>query len=189
MISSGVAITDPIELRELELKKELKKKKTLVNQKKLSMEDYQLEVQKAIDEIKQMREKGVVEKTEEIPSDEEEKKVENEEKVTLDDLLYIIKQGSRLGYHFFVTFQNLSDMKESRVRINWFRHRLSFVLSADDSTEVFNNRVASKLSQHVCQYSDLLNRFSFRPYLHNDIEWDGWTVDADGNVVSPFNIE
>jgi len=189
LIASGAVITDPIELRKLELNKEIKKKKELVEKKELSKKDYLLAVQKAREEIEQMIANGGVKKTEEKAPAETEKQSEAEEKVTLEDLLYIIKQGSRLGYHFFVTFQNLSDMKESGLKINWFRHRLSFVLSADDSTEVFNKRIASKLSQHVCQYSDLLNRFSFRPYLHKDIEWDGWTLDTDGKVVSPFDVE
>lgn len=91
-----------------------------------------------------------------------------------------------MGYHFMAVFNNFSDIKMSGLKTDWFRHRLSFQISADDSSEMFGRRIASNLPEHICQYSDSLTSYSFRPYLHPYIDWDGWMVDENGQVASPF---
>jgi len=53
---------------------------------------------------------------------------------------------------------------------------------------MFSNRYASELPEHICQYYDSIERYSFRPYLHQGIGWEGWDVDANGNVISPFTL-
>lgn len=103
-----------------------------------------------------------------------------------EDFQYVLKQGSRMGYHFMAVFNNFSDIKMSGLKTDWFRHRLSFQISADDSSEMFGRRIASNLPEHICQYSDSLTSYSFRPYLHPYIDWDGWMVDENGQVTSPF---
>lgn len=102
------------------------------------------------------------------------------------DLQYIVKQGSRMGYHFFLALNNYDDLKTTTLKVDWFRHRMAFQMSAEDSREIFTSKVASGLPEHVCQYYDTMNLHSFRPYLHRGISWDGWTVDENGNAVNPF---
>jgi tRNA splicing endonuclease len=102
----------------------------------------------------------------------------------LEDFKYVIKQGSRFGYHFVFCVNNMSDFKSARVGLDAFRHRLAFQISADDSSELFGNRVASKLPEHICQYSNQLDQYSLRPYIHKEISWDGWIIDEDGKTTN-----
>lgn len=105
------------------------------------------------------------------------------------DFQYVLKMGSRMGYHFAMFLYNYSDLKMTGARLEWFRHRLSFQLSVDESRDIFSTRAASTLPEHVCEYSDTLYQFSFRPYLHGGLSWEGWTVDEQGTVISPFTEE
>ena len=50
----------------------------------------------------------------------------------------------------------------------------------------FFSKIASALPEHICQFDDGLERYSFRPYLHCGVEWDGWAVEADGHVINPY---
>ncbi|MCR4792862.1 MAG: hypothetical protein K5871_08930 [Lachnospiraceae bacterium] len=105
----------------------------------------------------------------------------------LGDLQYLLKQGSRYGYHFAAYLNNYADLKAAMLKAEWFRHRLSFQMSAEDSREVFGSKIASTLDEHICQYYDLLEGFSFRSYLNQGIDWDGWGVSESGELISPFN--
>lgn len=105
------------------------------------------------------------------------------------DFQYVLKMGSRMGYHFAMFLYNYSDLKMTGAQLEWFRHRLSFQLSVDESRDIFSTRAASTLPEHVCEYSDTLYQFSFRPYLHGGLSWEGWTVDEQGTVISPFTEE
>ncbi len=103
-----------------------------------------------------------------------------------DDFSFIVKQGSRLGIHFLLILNSFADLKTTGLKLEYFRYRMAFQLSVDDSRSIFNNnRVASTLPEHICQFDDTLERYSFRPYLHEGIEWDGWYVE-NGKVVNPF---
>ena len=104
----------------------------------------------------------------------------------MSDFQYIVKQGSRLGYHFMLCLDSLADIKSTGLKADLFRHRLAFQLSADDSRELFGSRVAHVLPEHICQYSDTLEGYSFRPYIHRGITWDGWEIDAEGRPCNPF---
>ena len=95
-------------------------------------------------------------------------------------------QGSRLGYHFLMQLQSLSDVKTCGLKIDYFRYRMAFQLSADDSRLLFNNKVASTLPEHICQFDDTLGHYSFRPYLHHGIDWEGWSVDENETVINPY---
>lgn len=103
-----------------------------------------------------------------------------------EDLVYVIKQGSRLGCHFLVNLNNFSDVKQSKLKPDYFRYKMAFQISVEDSRNLFNNKIASTLPEHICQFDDSLERYSFRPYLHKGIGWEGWYVDESGNVVSPY---
>lgn len=103
-----------------------------------------------------------------------------------EDFKYVVMQGSRLGYHFLMQLQSLSDVKTCGLKIDYFRYRMAFQLSADDSRLLFNNKVASTLPEHICQFDDTLGHYSFRPYLHHGIDWEGWSVDENETVINPY---
>ncbi|MBR4878501.1 MAG: hypothetical protein IKU13_01555, partial [Clostridia bacterium] len=102
------------------------------------------------------------------------------------DLTYIMMQGSRLGYHFMMHLNSVEDIKTTGLKNDYFRYRLGFTMSADDSRAVFGTKIASTLPERICQYDDKLDSYSFRPYLHKDTGWDGWYTDENGKAVSPF---
>ena len=102
------------------------------------------------------------------------------------DFNFILRQGSRLGYHFMLCLDSLVDLKLTGLKADYFRHRLSFQIPADESRELFSSTIASGLPEHICQYSNMLDQHSFRPYLHSGVVWDGWDVDEVGNAVNPF---
>ena len=104
------------------------------------------------------------------------------------DLTYILKQGSRLGYHFMMSLNAVEDIKTTGLKVDYFRYRLGFAMSADDSRDVFGSKIASALPERICQYDDKLDSYSFRPYLNKDTAWDGWYVDENGKAVSPFEV-
>ncbi|MBQ8791496.1 MAG: hypothetical protein IJZ51_09310 [Ruminiclostridium sp.] len=103
-----------------------------------------------------------------------------------DDFRYVVMQGSRLGYHFFLYLNDLSDLKVTNLKSDYFRHRMAFQLSVDDSRTLFSSRIASSLPSHICQFDDGFEKYSFRPYLHEGVSWDGWFVTADNKVISPY---
>ena len=107
----------------------------------------------------------------------------------LDDLNYVVKQGSRFGVHFMLQLNQLADLKVTGLKADFFRHRLAFQMSVEDSRDLFSKKIASELPEHVCQYDDALESYSFRPYLHPGIGWDGWSVDHQGEVINPYEKE
>ena len=103
-----------------------------------------------------------------------------------EDLKYIVQQGPRNGLHFLLCASSYADFKQVGIREEAFRHRLTFRISADESRMLFGTAAASSLAEHVCLYTDTIDRYSFRPYLHPGVSWDGWSVAEDGTVMSPF---
>ena len=104
----------------------------------------------------------------------------------LEDFVYIMKQGSRNGIHFLMSLNSVADLKQTGVKADFFRHKLLFQISADDSRSLIGNKGASLTPEHICLYDDSLSQFSFRPYIHNGIGWEGWYVDESGELISPF---
>ena len=102
------------------------------------------------------------------------------------DFTYVVKQGSKLGYHFLLALNALADLKSCGLKPDYFRYRMAFQLSVEDSRSLFGNKGASTLPEHICQFDDSLERYSFRPYLHPGISWEGWSVDETGKVQNPF---
>lgn len=101
-----------------------------------------------------------------------------------EDFKYIIKQGSRFGYHFMLCLNDLSDLKSTQLQQDLFRHKLVFQISADDSVALFASKVASRLPEHICQYSDSLEQYSLRPFIHDGVTWDGWDIDENGDATN-----
>ncbi|MBQ3285678.1 MAG: hypothetical protein IJH40_08565 [Ruminococcus sp.] len=102
------------------------------------------------------------------------------------DFVYVVKQGSRLGYHFMLNLSSPADLKATGLKKDFFRYKMAFQLSIDDSRDIFNTKIASGLPEHICQFDDTIEQYSFRPYLHSGVSWDGWYVSDTGEVVSPF---
>ena len=179
--------------KKMQLKKELKAAG-------LSGDELQDSLMK--EELKFRKEKGMLEVFERIAKQDEKKEEpavlqkndlltsENTTKTgaynALEDFSYIVKQGSRLGYHFLMNLNSVADVKLCGLKIDLFRYKMAFQLSVDDSRQVFNNRIASVLPEHICQFDDTLERYSFRPYLHKGIGWEGWFIDDNDKVVSPY---
>lgn len=104
----------------------------------------------------------------------------------MEDFVYIMKQGSRNGIHFLLNLSSVADLKQTGVKAEFFRHKLLFQISADDSRQLIGNKGASTTPEHICLYDDSLSRFSFRPYIHKDIGWEGWYIDEKDKLISPF---
>lgn len=108
------------------------------------------------------------------------------------DLQAIVKMGSRLGVHFLMCVNSIADIKQTGIGEREFVHRMAFRMPKDDVSYIFPSGSASSVSgmpQHVCMYTDTMSKYSFRPYIHKYINWDGWQIDSNGNVVnySDFN--
>lgn len=101
------------------------------------------------------------------------------------DFEFVIKQGSRFGRHFLLNLNSLADLRATGLKLEFFRYKTAFQLSVDDSRSLFNSKIASTLPEHICQFDDTLESYSFRPFLHEGVEWDGWYMD-NGKVVSPY---
>ena len=127
----------------------------------------------------------------EVPDFSEKYGAEDEKKEisaynAMEDFQLIVKLGSKQGIHFMLALTSFADFKSTGLKLDYFRYRMAFQLPAEESRDLFSTKCAESLPEHICQYYDLIDRYSFRPYLHEGIGWDGWTVDADGNAVSPF---
>lgn len=118
------------------------------------------------------------------PTDVEIKQIERpkQKQDVMADFEYVIKNGSRLGYHFLFAFSSVKEFKQTGLKLDLFRHKISFRMSTDDSWEIFNSKIATGLPTHICQYSDSINTCSYRPYIYKNITWDNWYIDEDGKV-------
>ena len=163
------------------------------------MEDEWLDEGKSIEEIAEETEKLYQEFLSkqgiDLPADvvetSNDTEEQNEEEVqvggaynALEDFKYIVKQGSRFGYHFMLCLNNLSDIKATQLQQEIFRHKFVFQVSGDDSITLFASKIASKLPEHICQYSDTLEQYSLRPFIHEGVNWDGWDIDANGDAIN-----
>lgn len=150
---------------------------------------------KSYDELEKETDKA----TEEYNNNEEKIKEENANTVkkehvpgaynAMEDFAFVIKQGSRLGTHFMLNLNSVADVKQCKLKPDFFRYKLAFQLSVDDSRLIFNNKVATSLPEHICQFDDTLERYSFRPYLHKGTGWDGWYVDDNERVINPYTSD
>lgn len=105
-----------------------------------------------------------------------------------DDFIFVVKQGSRLGVHFMLNVSAYTDLKSMGMKLEYFRNKMSFTISVEDSRMVFGNgKIGSNLPEHICQFDNTLDRYSFRPYLHSGIDWDGWSVKGE-TIINPYKI-
>lgn len=97
----------------------------------------------------------------------------------MSDLQYVVQQGGRRGIHFMLVLNAYGDLKQVGLNQDLFRHRVALQMPAEDSRTMFSSKVASELPEHVGIYSDMLERFSFRPYLHRGLSLDGCEISDD----------
>lgn len=96
-----------------------------------------------------------------------------------NDLKFILKYGPRLGYHFIMLFHTVGELKQSKLDISLFKHKILFQLPKSDAMEVIGSSgagVVSELESHSFRYTNGLDALSFRPYLHPGLSWDGWRM-------------
>lgn len=105
------------------------------------------------------------------------------------DLKEILNKGSRYGYHFLLFVNSVADLKSIGTDARPFNHKLAFQMSADDSTLLFSSKIASKLPERICQYSNGMETYSFRPYLCKGSCWDGWDIDDNGTAIDPSILQ
>ncbi len=106
----------------------------------------------------------------------------------IEDFRYIVRQGSRFGYHFMLYLNQLADLKNTKLQQELFRHKLTFQLSANDSVELLGSKAASKLPERICLYSNALEQYSLRPFIHQGVSWDGWDLDENGEAVNGLRL-
>ena len=132
----------------------VKRRKEVTNEAKeagKSEEEIKALLQKA--ELELRAELGFESSTTSVEKQEERPVVQEEQKNNTahqggaynakDDFLYILKQGSRLGYHFMLNLTALADLKQMSLKVDFFRYRMAFQVSAEDSRELFASKVAS----------------------------------------------
>jgi len=101
-----------------------------------------------------------------------------------EDLLSVMMNGSRCGYHLFLHVNQYQELKAANIKKDYFRHLLSFRMSNEDSFGFFGNRSAYGLERHICLYSNGMERFTFRPYIHSDVTWDDWIYNEKTHEAS-----
>ena len=106
-----------------------------------------------------------------------------------EDLKFILTQGPKLGYHFVILFNTISECKQQKINYDLFKHKIMFRAPRSDANELgsaLNGKIVSTLDNHSFRYSDGLDTLSFRPYLHQGISWDGWILGENGveNIVN-----
>ena len=104
-----------------------------------------------------------------------------------EDLRYILTHGPRLGYHFIMVFNTVTELGQNKIDIALFKHRILFRISKSDAVGLVGSGAASvvaELEKHSFRYSNGLEGLSFRPYLHQGLTWDGWNYDENGVVNS-----
>lgn len=99
-----------------------------------------------------------------------------------DDLKYILAQGPRLGYHFFVVLRSVSDLDHRAMDLEYFKHRILFRAPKAESgivVDAYNADLVSRLPPHSFRYCNGLDSLSLRPLLHPGLTWDGWEMQGD----------
>ena len=121
-------------------------------------------------------------------SDKQVQEETHKEKLIYDarnDLKYIFTHGPNLGYHFIIVFNSVGEIKQSKIDMSCFKHKLLFRTAKSDAVEIVGSSgagVVSELDDHIIRYTNGLDSMSFRPFLHKGLEWDGWKIGSSGEL-------
>lgn len=101
-----------------------------------------------------------------------------------EDLRYIITHGPRYGFHFVILLNSIRDIKQYRLDMGLFKHKVTFRMSKNDANELVGARIARYMAEiptHSFRYTNGIESVLFRPFLHEGLAWDGWKM-LEGKV-------
>lgn len=96
-----------------------------------------------------------------------------------NDLIYILTHGPKRGYHFVMQFDSCGDFRQAKLNESLFRHRIMFQTAKSEAVGIVTSSFAesvSNLTKHIFRYTNGIDEVSFRPYLHNGLCIDGWSI-------------
>ena len=99
-----------------------------------------------------------------------------------EDLIYVLTNGPRYGYHIVMAFSSPGDIQQCKVNTSLFKHKALFRMPKNDAYALAgaaNATVITDLEDHSFRYSNGLDGVSFRPFLHPGLSWDGWSQNGD----------
>ncbi len=102
-----------------------------------------------------------------------------------NDLKYILTHGPRWGYHFVMQFDTCGDFRQTKLDESLFRHRIMFQTAKSEAVGIVTSSFAeavSNLTNHIFRYTNGIEEVSFRPYLHNGLCIDGWSVQGQDAI-------
>jgi len=99
------------------------------------------------------------------------------------DIEWVLKRAPSYGIHFLFCFEQPRDFISIRLDEKYFRHKVLFPMSRDDSFSIMGSRRASEIGEGLCLYSDGKDSYTLRPHIHKGISCNGWVIDADGKIV------
>ena len=95
----------------------------------------------------------------------------------LDMIDVILQNGSKYGYHVVPVFKTVQDCQAYRKISTHCSHMFFFKASKDDImflTKTREARYVEEMEPYTFRYVGDINGMSYRPYLHEGIEIDGW---------------
>lgn len=105
------------------------------------------------------------------------------------ELKNLLANAPKYGCNFIMIFNSLGEFNQCKVDAAYFRHKILFRIPRNDSMMVVGSHIAKLvegLSDRSFRYSDGLDTLAFRPYLHDDLSWDGWHIES-GIVVNEID--
>lgn len=105
-----------------------------------------------------------------------------------EDFKYVLTHGPRHGYHFFVVFNSLQEVKQSRLKADDFKHKILFRTSKTEASEIMNLAnagIVQALEEHAFRYSNGIEALNFRPYIHDGLSFSG-TGGAEGEAEEEY---
>lgn len=107
-----------------------------------------------------------------------------------EDVQWLLKRAPNGGTHFLFCFEQPADFIALKLSERLFRHKLLSRMSRDDSFALIGNYRAANLDSGAVGgksptflYSDGKETFTFRPFFHPSVPFNGWEADSNGNPV------
>ncbi len=104
-----------------------------------------------------------------------------------EDLKYILTHGPNLGYHFIMMFGSSGEVKQSKIDVSLFKHKILFRMARQEAMDIINaseSSIISELDDRTFRYTNGIDSVSYRPYLHKGVNWDGWSLGDSGEIDS-----
>lgn len=102
----------------------------------------------------------------------------HENQIALSEAIdVILQEGATYGYHVIPVFKTIQDSQKHRRIANHCSHMIFFKASKDDVmllTKTKEARYIEEMAPYTFRYVGDINGMSYRPYMHEGIEIDGW---------------